>query len=227
VTVQNRKLLKPMIDPDEHARISGLYAITPDTTDTSQLCRMVDCVLSGGARFIQYRNKTASSRLRLTQSRAIYLLCKKHRVPLIINDHLDLALEIGADGLHVGQNDTSIMEVRDVLGRDKIVGVSCYNQLSLAVEAEKAGANYVALGAFYPSATKADAARASISLLDETKKTLNIPIVAIGGINLNNAENLIVHGCDAIAVSQALFSTRDVRSTAQHFSRFFSRQIFL
>jgi thiamine-phosphate pyrophosphorylase len=201
--------------------VRGLYVITPDTTDTSQLCKMVGCVLSGGARFIQYRNKTASSQLRLTQSRAIYLLCKQHRVPLIINDHLDIALEIDADGLHVGQNDTSIMEVRDTLGRNKIVGASCYNHLSLAVEAEKAGADYVAFGAFYPSATKADAARASISLLDEAKKTLSIPIVAIGGINLSNAQNLIVHGCDSIAVSQALFSAQDIRSTAQHFSRLF------
>lgn len=213
-----------MIDPDGHARvsgISGLYAITPDTTDTNQLCKMVGRAISGGARFIQYRNKAASSQLRLAQSRAIYLLCKKYRVPLIVNDHLDLALEIDADGLHIGQSDTSIMEARDILGQDKIVGASCYNQLSLAVEAEKTEANYVAFGAFYPSVTKVDVVQASTSLLDEAREILTIPIVAIGGINLNNAENLIAHGCDAIAVSQALFSAQDVRSAAQHFSRLF------
>lgn len=210
-----------MIDFVTPVRIRGLYAITPDTSNTVQLCEMVDHVLLGGARLVQYRNKAADCQLRLIQSSAISRLCKSYGVPLIINDHLDLALEIDADGLHVGRDDISVMEARRVMGKEKLIGVSCYNQLNLALSAEKAGANYVAFGAFFPSITKTDAARASISLLDEAKRKLSVPVVAIGGINLGNADELTMNGCDAIAVSHGLFNAHDLKLTAYYFSRLF------
>lgn len=202
--------------------ISGLYAVTPDTPDTDRLCKIVGYALSSGTRCLQYRNKTADHRLRLIQSKAVQAVCRQYDVPLIINDHLDIAREIDADGLHVGRRDTPIIEARKLLGRNKIIGASCYNRLEWAIAAEKAGADYAAFGAFYPSVTKTDTVQATATLLDQARKQLRIPIVAIGGINLNNAEILIMHGCDTIAVSQALFGAEDIRSTAWNFSRLFS-----
>lgn len=211
-----------MIDPPmDRIKVSGLYAITPDIENIDRLCEMAYHVLAGGVSWLQYRNKKANSRLRLMQALEIHLLCKQFQVPLIINDHMDLVMEIDAEGLHVGGEDTSVAAARHYLGQNKIIGVSCYNQLSHAIEAEKAGADYVAFGAFYPSMTKIDAYQAPIHLLDAAKKTLNIPIVAIGGINLDNAEALIARGCDAVAVSQALFSAQDIQSAARHFSKLF------
>ena len=208
-----------MIDPMDRIRVSGLYAITPDIEDIDQLCEMVYHVLVGGISWLQYRNKKANSRLRLMQALEIHLLCRQFQVPLIINDHIDLVMEIDAEGLHVGGEDVSVVTARHYLGQNKIIGVSCYNQLSRAIEAEKTGADYVAFGAFYPSMTKIDTYQAPIHLLDAAKRTLNIPIVAIGGINLDNAKALIARGCDAVAVSQALFGAQDIKSAARHFSK--------
>lgn len=210
-----------MIDPMDRIRVSGLYAITPDIEDIDQLCEMVYHVLVGGISWLQYRNKKANSRLRLMQALEIHLLCRQFQVPLIINDHIDLVMEIDAEGLHVGGEDVSVVTARHYLGQNKIIGVSCYNQLSRAIEAEKTGADYVAFGAFYPSMTKIDTYQAPIHLLDAAKRTLNIPIVAIGGINLDNAKALIARGCDAVAVSQALFGAQDIKSAARHFSKLF------
>lgn len=208
-----------MIDPMDRIRVSGLYAITPDIEDIDQLCEMVYHVLVGGISWLQYRNKKVNSRLRLMQALEIHLLCRQFQVPLIINDHIDLVMEIDAEGLHVGGEDVSVVTARHYLGQNKIIGVSCYNQLSRAIEAEKTGADYVAFGAFYPSMTKIDTYQAPIHLLDAAKRTLNIPIVAIGGINLDNAKALIARGCDAVAVSQALFGAQDIQSAARHFSK--------
>ena len=134
--------------------IAGLYAVTPDTADTPDLLRKVEAALSGGARLLQYRNKSASAALRLTQGRALLALCWEYQVPLIINDHLDLALALDAQGLHVGNEDGSADEARKRLGPDKILGVSCYGQMENARDAAGAGATYVAFGGFYPSKVK-------------------------------------------------------------------------
>ncbi len=211
----------PAAEPMKPVGVSGLYAITPDMADTGRLCDAVRQALAGGVSWLQYRNKTADSRLRLVQAAEIHLLCRQFQVPLIVNDHLDLAMEISAEGLHVGGDDISPAVARCHLGQDKIIGVSCYNQLDRAIEAEEAGADYVAFGAFYPSMTKTGAHQAPIDLLTAAKKKLGIPVVAIGGIDLDNAEVLIVRGCDAVAVSQALFGARDIQSAAWHFSELF------
>ena len=204
-------------------RIEGLYAITPDVADTTNLVTMTQQVLAGGARLVQYRNKTADAALRLKQAHALVNLCRKFNVPLIINDHLDLAVEVGAGGVHVGQEDASVTEARRRLGPGKIVGVSCYNRLECAIEAEWQSADYVAFGAFFVSATKPGAVAASIDLLPQAKQKLHVPLVAIGGITPHNAVELIRQGTDAVAASNALFGARNIQSAAENFSRLFKQ----
>ncbi len=201
----------------------GLYAITPDIADTNQLCEMVEQVLTGGAVCIQYRNKIADQSLRLAQATEIHRLCRKHDIPLIINDDLDLVLKINAEGLHVGKGDIAVPTARKYLADDKIIGVSCYNQFGRAVTAQTQGASYVAFGAFFPSATKIDAIRAEIKLLQMARGSLHIPVVAIGGIDLRNVGSLLQHGCITVAVCQGLFVSDDIRATAYEFSRLFNK----
>lgn len=223
--MRNRKkiLAVPGVEPVKQAGIGGLYAITPDIADTGRLCNAVHQVLAGGAHLLQYRNKSAGKHLRLAQATALQRLCKQFQVPLIINDHLDLAMEIDAEGLHVGGGDISPQIARCHFGQDKIIGVSCYNQLDRAIEAENAGADYAAFGAFYPSMTKAVTCQASIDLLVTARKQLSIPVVAIGGINLDNVGTLVAHGCHAVAVSNALFDAKNIRKTSQEFTRLFNQ----
>jgi len=204
-------------------RVEGLYAITPDMADTAALVTLTQQGLAGGARLVQYRNKTANAALHLEQAQALINLCRKYNVPLIINDHLDLAAEIGAAGVHVGREDISVTVARRRLGPGKIIGVSCYNRLESAVEAERQGANYVAFGAFFVSATKPGAVTASIDLLPRAKQKLHVPVVAIGGITPHHAVGLIRQGADAIAVSNALFGAPGIQSAAENFFRLFKQ----
>ncbi len=204
-------------------KISGLYAITPDSLDTEGLVKMVHKALKGGAKLIQYRNKSADVLLRRKQVCHLLSLCKEYNVPLIINDHLDLAVETDADGVHLGQRDVSIRQARSSLGDEKIIGISCYNEIDLAVKAEKQGANYVAFGAFFPSITKPEAVTASLELLSMAKHQLHVPIVTIGGITVENAHVLIRNGCSAVAVSNALFGNQDVQFKAKSFSELFTQ----
>jgi thiamine-phosphate pyrophosphorylase len=203
--------------------IEGLYAITAETVETALLVSMTQQAISGGARLIQYRNKTTDTRLHLEQARALVHLCRKVRIPLIINDYLDLAVEVSADGLHLGREDGLLSEARRRLGDEKILGASCYNRLDYAVEAQRQGADYVAFGAFFASSTKPNAIPASPALLRLAKCELNIPVVAIGGITSENAPQLINEGADALAVSKALYEASDICSAAQQFSSLFER----
>jgi len=204
-------------------RIEGLYAITPDVADTTALVTLTQQALAGGARLVQYRNKTVDPALRLEQAQALVNLCRKYNAPLIINDHLDLAAEVGAAGVHVGREDTSVTAARRRLGTGKIIGVSCYSRLESAVEAERQGADYVAFGAFFVSATKPGAVTASIDLLPRAKQKLHVPVVAIGGITPHHAVGLVRQGADAIAASNALFGAPDIQSAAENFSRLFKQ----
>ena len=202
--------------------LHGLYAVTPDTGDTAALLAGVESALAGGARFLQYRNKSASAALRREQGAALLALCRRHGVPLIVNDHLDLALALDADGLHVGSDDASVERARLDLGAGKILGVSCYNHLENAMSAQQAGADYVAFGSFFPSAVKPGAVSASPGLLGEARKRVAVPVVAIGGITLENAPTLVAAGADAVAVISALFGARDVRLAARSFAALFA-----
>lgn len=201
--------------------ISGLYGITPDMTDTAALIARTEQALAGGARLIQYRNKTADAVLRRSQAELLAQLCRRYDVPLIVNDDPDLALEIGADGVHVGEHDSGVAAARKQLGPGKIVGVSCYNKPDLAHAARIQGADYVAFGAFYPTSTKRNTVVATIGMLKQVKNSLAVPVVCIGGINTANALPLIEAGACAIAVCQALYQARHIRETAEKFSRFF------
>lgn len=205
-------------------QVAGLYAVTPDVADTPELLAKVEAALAGGARLLQYRNKTASPALRLVQGRALLALCWKYQVPLVINDHLDLAVALDAGGLHVGVEDGSAADARKQLGPDKILGVSCYGRIENALAATAAGATYVAFGGFFPSKVKPGAARTPIELLREAKRNLKLPVIAIGGITPENAPQLVDAGADGVAVISALFGASDIRLAAQRFSGLFPRR---
>lgn len=202
--------------------ISGLYAVTPDGDDTPALIAAVETALAGGARLLQYRNKSADPALRLTQARALLALCRKYRASFIVNDHLDLALAVNADGLHLGADDGSLAAARAQLGPARLLGASCYDRLELALEAERLGADYVAFGSFFASSVKPGAVRAPLTLLREAKRRLSVPVVAIGGITLENAPRLIAAGADGVAVISALFGADDVELAARRFSALFA-----
>ncbi len=204
--------------------VKGLYAITPDIADTAELLARAEAALAGGARLLQYRNKTAGAALRLAQARALLVLCREYRVPLIINDHLELALALDAHGLHLGGEDGPVAEARERLGPGKILGVSCYGRIETALAAAAAGATYVAFGGFFPSKVKPGIARTPAELLREAKRGLKLPVVAIGGITLDNAPTLLAAGADSVAVISALFEAPDVKLAAQRFKSLFRKR---
>ncbi|MHB0992381.1 MAG: thiamine phosphate synthase [Burkholderiales bacterium] len=201
--------------------ISGLYAITRETDNTAHLIASVAAVLQGGASVVQYRDKSGDIARQHEQASELLLLCRRRNVPLIINDSLRLADLVGADGVHLGSDDGGIQEARIILGHDKLIGVSCYQSLPQALAAQAAGADYVAFGSFFPSLTKPGALRAELSLLRQAARVIHRPIVAIGGVTLQNAESLIMAGADAIAVISALFDSENVTETAWQFADLF------
>jgi thiamine-phosphate pyrophosphorylase len=201
--------------------IQGLYGITPDIADTDLLLAKVEAALQGGINMLQYRNKGANHKLQTQQARAILPLCRQYNVPLIINDSVKLCLTLDADGVHLGADDGNLAEVRARVGKDKILGASCYNRFDLALSAEKQGASYVAFGACFASQTKPNAPVAGLDLFTRSKTELTIPTVAIGGITLQNAPLAIDAGASAIAVINAIFSLNDVKSASEQFSQLF------
>ena len=206
----------------QHHHIQGLYAVTPDTADTQQLCQMVAAAILGGANIVQYRNKAASSALQLEQATALLIICRQHAVPLIINDDVALAKTLNADGVHLGATDGELAAARALLGDNKIIGASCYNQLALAEQAVKNGASYVAFGACFSSSTKPNAPVADHVLFSQAAH-LKVPLVAIGGITLANAQLLKQAGADAIAVINALFGAENMTKTATEFNQIFNQ----
>jgi thiamine-phosphate pyrophosphorylase len=198
----------------------GLYVLTPDTADTDALLSVVSAALRGGAVLVQYRNKSADTALRHSQADALKSLCVASNTPLIINDDVELAALLGADGVHLGKLDGSVQEARAALGPGAIVGASCYDDLARARQASIQGASYIAFGAFHPTANKPGAPRASTSLLRESA-ALDLPRVAIGGITPQNARPLIAAGADLIAAIGAVFETDDIEAAARSFTTLF------
>ncbi len=198
--------------------VHGLYAITPDEPDTAELLRKVRLALQGGAGVVQYRNKCADAALRLEQARRLRILTREFSAPLIINDEVQLAQEVDADGVHLGGEDGSLAAARRLLGRGKVIGASCYNQLPLARDAVAQGADYVAFGAFFPSTVKPGAVVAAPELLQQARRELAVPLVAIGGITVRNGAQLVAAGAQALAVISALFAAADIEETAQQFA---------
>lgn len=206
----------------QSVRIKGLYAITPDEQDTAELLRKVRLALLGGARILQYRNKSADAALKLQQAQALRQLTREFDATYIVNDDAELALKSGADGVHLGGTDGNLMDARALLGSEGIIGVSCYNRLDLARAAVRQGADYVAFGAFFSSGVKPEAVKADVALLQTAGRELSVPIVAIGGITRQNGAALIESGADALAVISALWEAPDIKSVAREFSTIFS-----
>lgn len=200
----------------------GLYFVTPELTDTAVLLALVEQALAGGAVLLQYRNKSSDSDLRRAQATALREIACTHCVPLIINDDVDLAHAVAADGVHLGRTDVDIATARGALGPEAIIGASCYASIECAREATAAGANYVAFGAMFASPTKPHAPRAPLTLFEETA-ALGIPRVAIGGINLDNAPSVVGAGADLIAVITAISEAGDPHGVAERFAALFAK----
>lgn len=203
---------------------AGLYAVTPDEPRTDVLALKVSQALDGGAAAVQYRNKTAASPLKLEQGRALAALCRAAGAAFIVNDDVGLALELDADGVHLGAEDGDLAEARRRLGPGKLLGASCYDRIELAAAAVQAGVDYLAFGSVFSSPTKPGAVRAPLALFAEAHRRFGLPLVAIGGINLQNAPQVFAAGADAVAVISAVFEAGDVAERAAAFTRIYQQQ---
>jgi thiamine-phosphate pyrophosphorylase len=201
--------------------LRGLYAITPDWSDTRQLLVTTEAILAAGCRLLQYRNKTTSDCHRQEQAVALRGLTRRYDALLLINDDVDLALSAEADGVHLGEDDGELAQARARLGSDMILGASCYQDPALADKAARAGADYVAFGSFFPSPTKPQARRADPVLLAADNRPSGLPVCAIGGITLDNAPGLVAAGADMVAVITALYDAPDPAQAARAFSALF------
>ncbi|WP_067868076.1 thiamine phosphate synthase [Neptuniibacter marinus] len=204
--------------------LSGLYGITDSVLmpTLDQMLIQVELSILGGARLIQYRDKSSDSVKRQNEASALNNLCQSYNVALIINDDIELALSTGAAGVHLGQSDGELKEARDKLGNDAIIGITCHDSLTLAEKAEQQGADYVAFGAFFQSKTKPHAKPAPFELIHLAKEKLNLPVVAIGGISVDNASKIIAAGADMVAVIHALYAQNDIKAAAQQFHQQFN-----
>lgn len=198
-------------------KLRGLYALTPERTEPALLRQQVAQALEGGISMLQYRRKSAQD---VREASDLAALCRRSGVPFIVNDDLALALACGADGLHLGRDDGDIAAARAKLGR-RLLGVSCYDSMDTARAASAAGADYVAFGSVFSSPTKPAAVRAPHGLFAEAR-ALGIPLVAIGGIRLENAPQLLRAGADALAVLSDLFDAPDIAERARAYGKLFA-----
>ncbi len=199
--------------PGRAERPRGLYLVTPDEADTARLLARVAPLLAH-ATWLQYRNKAADPALRAAQAAALQALCAGAGVPLVVNDDPALAASIGAAGVHLGEGDAAIAAARELLGRDAIIGASCYDDAARAEAAAAAGASYLAFGALFPSATKPNARRGAPALLRAATRH-GLPLVAIGGITPDNAGIAIAAGADLVAVVGGVFDAPDPAAAAR------------
>jgi thiamine-phosphate pyrophosphorylase len=205
--------------------LRGLYAVTPDDYLLPRLSALVGAALAGGVRLVQYRNKSAPAPLRRAQAADLLRLCRARGARLIVYDDLPLALELGADGVHLGRGDYTdgdLAAVRAALGPQRILGISCYADLTNAVAASEAGADYLAFGSMYSSPTKPEAPRAPLALLGQARHRFGLPIAAIGGITLDNAPATIEAGADLLAVVTDLFDAMDIAARARDYEKIFA-----
>ncbi len=209
------------VDP---AASRGLYAITPDWSDSRRLLETTEAILAAGCRWLQYRNKAASDCHRQEQAVALRGLTRKYGARFIVNDDLDLALFCEADGAHLGQDDGELAAARarlDAAAPGRILGASCYQSLELALAAAKVGADYIAFGSFFASPTKPLAKRADPALLAAGKAKTGLPVCAIGGITPANAGELVAAGADLLAVISALYDADDTGLATRQFMTLF------
>jgi len=197
-------------------RMRGLYAITPEATDSAVLLRQVAQALDGGIAMLQYRRKQKQS---VEEARRLARMCRDRAVPFIVNDDVALALDCGADGVHLGREDGEVGAARAMLG-GRLLGASCYDSIAAARTAVAAGADYIAFGSVFPSPTKPAAVRAPLALFGEAR-SLGVPLVAIGGITLQNAPQLRAAGADCLAVISDLFDAPDIAGRARAYGMLF------
>lgn len=207
-----------------YATLRGLYAITPSALclEPARLLTAVSAALRGGARLIQYRDKSRDTARRLESARALVALCERHSAKLIVNDDVELAAAVQAHGVHLGLDDAPLSQARLRLGPNRIIGITCQDSLERARAASEGGADYLALGAFFPSRTKPNARRASLELLRAARIDTSLPICAIGGITAENAGPIIDAGADLIAAVEGVFGAFDIEAAARAYSRCFA-----
>ena len=199
--------------------MKGLYAITDyEISDNETLIRKTEQILKAGAAVLQYREKIRTSSDKLNLAMSLKSLCQQYNCLFIINDDYELAKQVDADGLHIGKDDLSLSKARALLG-NKLIGVSCYNDFHNAIVAEQEGADYIAFGAFYSSSVKPHAVQADKFLLQQAREKLDIPVVAIGGITVENAADLVNNGADMLAVIGALYRHENSYEAAIEFNQ--------
>lgn len=197
-------------------KLRGLYAVTPELADTGTLLRCVAQALEGGIAMLQYRRK---GRQHVGEANTLARMCRDRAVPFVVNDDIALALDCGADGVHLGRDDGELVAARAKLN-GRLLGASCYDSLSAARAAVAAGADYIAFGSVFSSPTKPAAVRAPLSLFGEARP-LGVPLVAIGGITLHNAPQLLAAGADCLAVISDLFDAPDITARARAYGILF------
>jgi len=207
----------------KHAdKLKGLYVITDENLISEEnFEHAVEAALLGGASIIQYRDKSTNQKKRHHQAEIVCRLCKHHQALCIINDDIQLAKAVGAHGIHLGKNDDSIAKARETLGDKAIIGISCYDDISLAKTAENNLADYVAFGAIFSSPTKQHAKVAGTELLSKAKQQLTLPLCAIGGITIDNIEPVIHHGADMAAVISSVFTCENIQQSTKRLSHYF------
>lgn len=184
-------------------RIQGLYGITPNNNLNIALIERV--ITEHQVNILQYRHKTNDEQLKLDEAQQLLDICLTHNTLFIVNDDINLCQKVGADGVHLGKSDSSVHIARTQLGANSIIGVSCYNQLDLAIKAQSEGASYVAFGALFASSTKPNAKHCPLSVIEQAKSKLSLPIVGIGGITFDNQHLALDAGCDAVAMVKGMF----------------------
>lgn len=190
--------------------LRGLYAIADTALLGDKLLAAVTACLQGGCKLIQYRDKNSATAVRQQHANGLLKICRQFEALLIVNDDVDLALAVSADGVHLGKNDLPLTEARSRLGENAVIGVSCYNRIELAQTAEKLGADYVAFGSVFSSPTKPEAVQAPLELITEARHTLSLPVCAIGGINASNVDSVVAAGADMVAVITDIFNAENI-----------------
>ena len=199
----------------------GLYLVTPNWDDMDRLLDVTEQALQEGVALLQYRHKHADAALRREQAGALLLLARKYGVPFIVNDFIDLCQELDADGVHVGGTDISVAEARARLGKQKLVGASCYGDLQLAHKAQQEGASYMAFGGFYPSLVKQYPVTTDPDIVLQAKREIALPCVVIGGMTPENAAPLAARGADLVAAISSVYLADDVTISVREFNKLF------
>ena len=198
----------------------GLYAITDcENLSGDKLLSATEEILRAGVVILQYRDKSGDHAKRKYEATELQRLCRRHNCLFVINDDVRLAKSVNSDGVHLGSDDCACKIARNELGPEAIIGVSCYHRIEAALTAASDGADYVAFGSFYPTASKQNTVIAKPDIIKQAKAKISLPVVAIGGITPANCTTLIEHGSDLIAVISSIYQAEDPYSTVKEFNR--------